>query len=86
MSIGFLFNTLYNVVDSYFAGQISTSALAAMALCFPVFFIILAASHGLARGASVLIANAIGSEEGEKESTLSGQVLSLGILVHPWLY
>ena len=78
MSIGFLFNTMYNVVDSYFAGKISTSALAAMALSFPVFFIILAASQGLARGASVLIANAIGSEDNEKEATLSGQVISLG--------
>lgn len=80
MSIGFLFNTLYNVVDSYFAGQISTSALAAMALCFPVFFIILAASQGIARGASVLIANAIGAEDHEKEAALSGQVLSMGVL------
>ncbi|MCF6312137.1 MAG: MATE family efflux transporter [Verrucomicrobiales bacterium] len=78
MSIGFLFNTLYNVVDSYFAGQISTSALAAMALCFPVFFIILAASQGLARGASVLIANAIGAQDHDKEAALSGQVLSIG--------
>lgn len=80
MSIGFLFNTMYNVVDSYFAGRISTSALAAMALSFPVFFIILAASQGIARGASVLIANAIGSEDKEKETALSGQVLSLGAI------
>ncbi|MFK5921423.1 MAG: MATE family efflux transporter [Verrucomicrobiota bacterium] len=85
MSIGFLFNTMYNVVDSYFAGKISTSALAAMALCFPVFFIILAASQGLARGASVLIANAIGSGDSEKESALSGQVLSLGALTSIFL-
>ncbi len=81
MSIGFLFNTMYNVVDSYFAGQISTSALAAMALSFPIFFIILAASQGIARGASVLIANAIGAEDREKERALSGQVLSLGLVV-----
>ena len=29
-SIGFFFNTMYNVVDTYFGGQISTTALAAM--------------------------------------------------------
>jgi hypothetical protein len=28
-SIGFFFNTMYNVVDTYFGGQISTTALAA---------------------------------------------------------
>ncbi|MBT4386206.1 MAG: MATE family efflux transporter, partial [Betaproteobacteria bacterium] len=40
MSIGFFFNTMYNVVDSFYAGRVSTSALAALALSFPVFFII----------------------------------------------
>ena len=73
MSIGFFFNTMYNVVDSYYAGQTSTAALAAMALTFPVFFIIIAVSEGLARGASALIANAIGEENAEKEAALARQ-------------
>ncbi len=80
MSIGFFFNTMYNVVDSFYAGRISTEALAAMALSFPVFFIIIAISGGLSRGASALIANAIGANDKEEESTLSGQVFSLAIL------
>ncbi len=80
MSIGFFFNTMYNVVDSFYAGRISTEALAAMALSFPVFFIIIAISGGLSRGASALIANAIGAKNKEEESTLSGQVFSLAIL------
>ena len=62
MSIGFFFNTMYNVVDSFYAGRISTEALAAMALSFPVFFIIIAISGGISRGASALIANAIGAK------------------------
>lgn len=80
MSVGFFFNTMYNVVDSFYAGRISTEALAAMALSFPVFFIIIAISGGLSRGASALIANAIGAEDKEEEATLSGQVFSLAIL------
>jgi putative MATE family efflux protein len=80
MSIGFFFNTMYNVVDSYYAGQTSTAALAAMALSFPVFFIIIAISEGVARGASALIANAIGEGDPEKESALSRQVFSLGAI------
>ncbi len=78
MSIGFFFNTMYNVVDSFYAGQISTVALAAMALSFPVFFIIIAISEGIARGATALIANAIGANDLEKEGAYSGQVFSLG--------
>ncbi len=78
MSIGFFFNTMYNVVDSFYAGQISTEALAAMALSFPVFFIIVAISEGVARGATALIANAIGANDLEKEEAYSGQLFSLG--------
>ncbi len=80
MSIGFFFNTMYNVVDSFYAGQVSTTALAALALSFPVFFIIIAVSEGIARGASALIANAIGAENREEETALSSQVFSLGFL------
>ena len=80
MSIGYFFNTMYNVVDSFYAGRISTEALAAMALSFPVFFIIIAISGGLARGASALIANAIGANNKEEEATLSGQVFSLACI------
>ncbi len=80
MSIGFFFNTMYNVVDSCYAGRVSTSALAALALSFPVFFIIIAISEGIARGSAALIANAIGAKDVEKEKLLSSQVFSLGLI------
>lgn len=80
MSIGFFFTTMYNVVDSFYAGRVSTSALAALALSFPVFFIIIAMSEGIARGSSALIANAIGAKDRTKESLLSSQVFSLGLI------
>ncbi|NRB77017.1 MAG: MATE family efflux transporter, partial [Verrucomicrobiales bacterium] len=80
MSIGFLFNTMYNVVDSFYAGRVSTSALAALALSFPVFFIIIAIAEGISRGSSALIANAIGAKDVEKEKRLSRQVYSLGLI------
>ena len=81
MSIGFLFNTMYNVVDSFYAGKISTEALAAMALSFPVFFIIIAMSEGISRGATALIANAIGEGNREKEGDYTGLLFSLGGVV-----
>ena len=81
MSIGFLFNTMYNVVDSFYAGKISTEALAAMALSFPVFFIIIAMSEGISRGATALIANAIGEGNKEKEGNYTGLLFSLGFFV-----
>ncbi|MEM7790954.1 MAG: MATE family efflux transporter [Verrucomicrobiota bacterium] len=80
LSVGFFFNTMYNVVDSFYAGQVSTSALAAMALSFPVFFIIIALSEGVARGTSALVAGAIGAKDQAKEQTLTIQVFSLGAI------
>ena len=46
-SIGMFFNTMYNVVDTYFSGLISTEAIAALSLSFPVFFVILAIGFGI---------------------------------------
>ena len=72
---------MYNVVDSFYAGRISTTALAALGLSFPVFLLIIATSGGLSRGASALIANAIGSQEDAKQRRYIAQSLSLGLIV-----
>lgn len=62
-SVGFVFNTLFNVVDTWWAGRISTEAQAALSISFPVFFILIATGSGLAQGATALIANALGSRD-----------------------
>jgi Na+-driven multidrug efflux pump len=36
-SIGYFFNTMYNVVDTFFGGMISTQVLAALSLSLPIF-------------------------------------------------
>ena len=67
-SVGTIFMTLYNVVDTYFAGKISAEALAALAQTFPVYFIIIAMGVGLSIGTTSLISNAIGEKEDNKAS------------------
>ena len=57
---GFFFNTMFNVVDIWYGGRLSTTALAAMSLSFPVFFILLAIGTGVSTGATALIGNALG--------------------------
>jgi Na+-driven multidrug efflux pump len=80
-SIGLFFNTMYNVVDSFYAGRISTTALAALGLSFPVFLLIIATGGGLSRGASALIANAIGSNNEDEQRRFIAQSLSMGVLL-----
>ena len=65
-SVGTLFQTLFNVVDTFFAGKISPEALAALAKSFPIYFIIIAACVGVTVGGTSLIANSIGENNKEK--------------------
>lgn len=72
---------MYNVVDSFYAGQISTTALAALSLSFPVFLLIIASSSGTSRGTSALIANAIGSDDPDAQQRYIAQSISLGFVL-----
>jgi putative MATE family efflux protein len=76
---GMLFHTLFNVVDTFYAGLISTEALAALAVSFPVFFIIIALIIGIGHGASALIANAIGGKAPDRACRLWGQALIVAV-------
>ena len=79
-SIGFFFHTMYNVVDTYFGGLVSTEALAALGLSFPVFFIIIAISSGIGTGATALISNALGEGKKVEAREYAGQAISFGII------
>ena len=70
--IGYFFNTMYNVVDTYFAGLISTQALASLSLSLPVYFIIIATGTGVSTGATALIANAMGAGKREEARLVRG--------------
>jgi putative MATE family efflux protein len=79
-SIGFFFNTMFNVVDTYYGGRLSTDALAALSLSFPVFFMIIALGSGIATGTTALISNAIGGGDREKAFEYIGQAISFTLL------
>ncbi len=80
-SIGFFFNTMFNVVDTYYGGRLSTDALAALSLSFPVFFMIIALGSGIATGTTALISNAIGRGDREKAVEYTGQAISFTLLI-----
>ena len=46
-SVGSLFQTFYNLVDTWFAGRISPEAIGAIAKSFPIYFVIIAVGVGL---------------------------------------
>jgi putative MATE family efflux protein len=77
---GFFFNTMFNVVDTWYGGQLSTTALAAMSLSFPVFFLILAFGSGVSTGATALIGNALGRKNHDEAKLYLTQSLSFALL------
>lgn len=80
-SIGFIFNTLYNIVDSWFAGFISTQALAAIGLSFPVFFCIIAFGLGIATGSTAILSNALGANNQDDVELFATQVITFGVIL-----
>jgi len=80
-SIGTFFQTMFNVVDVYFAGKISPEALSALAKSFPIYFIIIAACVGVIVGGTSLIANSIGENNKEKILGYFAQTIIYGLIV-----
>ena len=68
-SVGTLFQTLYNIVDTFYSGLISPEALSALSKSFPIYFIIVASSIGVTVAGTSLIGNSIG--ENNKKNILS---------------
>ncbi|WP_424688780.1 MATE family efflux transporter [Halarcobacter ebronensis] len=59
-STGMFFNTMYNVVDTFYAGLISTQAISALSLSFMIFFTIIGLGYGFSSAITALIGNASG--------------------------
>ncbi len=80
-SIGFFFNTMYNVVDTFYAGMVSTEALAALSISFPIFFIMIAVGSGISQGSTALISNALGEKNLKKARSYVHQGLSFSFIL-----
>lgn len=80
VGIGYFFNTMFNVVDTWYASRISTQAMAAVSLSFPLFFIIIAVGSGISTGATALIGHALGAGERDEAGLYSAQAISFALL------
>jgi len=80
-SVGSLFQTFYNLVDTWFAGRISAEAIAAIAKSFPIYFTIIAIGVGLTAGTNTLIGNNIGAKNKRKASLFVAQSIIFAIFL-----
>lgn len=80
-SLGMIFNTLYNVVDTYYAGRISTEALAALSSSSFLFFLIIGLAYGGTTALSALIGHAYGRNHLLYASLMAKKGVSLVLLL-----
>ena len=78
---GSLFQTLFTIIDTFYAGKISSEALAALAKAFPLYFLIVSAGIGIVAGCNSLIANAIGSKNTVLASIYSYHAVIYAVLL-----
>ena len=62
-STGSLFQTFYNLVDTWFAGKISAEAIGAIAKSFPIYFVIIAVGVGIGAATNACIGNLLGEKK-----------------------
>ena len=79
--IGSLFQTLFNLVDTFYAGKISPEALAALAKSFPLYFIIVSAGIGIVAGCNSLMANSLGANNRVAASIYSYNAIVYAVLL-----
>ncbi len=80
-SVGSLFQTFYNLVDTWFAGRISAEAIGAIAKSFPIYFTIIAVGVGLGAATNALIGNSIGEKKVRIASMYIAQSLIFALTV-----
>ena len=71
----------FNIIDTYFVGQLGTNELAAMSFTFPVVTLLGNVSMGLGAGAASVISRAIGEGERYKVKRLTTDSLTLSLLI-----
>ncbi len=69
--ISMLVTTLYNAADTFFVGQLSTSASGAVGVCFSMMSIIQALGFFFGQGAGSSISRALGNQKGEQADELA---------------
>ncbi|WP_302082231.1 MATE family efflux transporter [Salinibaculum rarum] len=75
-----LLQTAYNLADTFWLGQYSTEALAAISFAFPMVFLLISLGMGLSVAGSVLVAQYTGAGETENAEYAASQTVTFALL------
>ncbi|PSQ45505.1 MATE family efflux transporter [Halobacteriales archaeon SW_6_65_15] len=75
-----LLQTAYNLADTFWLGQYSTEALAAISFAFPMVFLLIALGMGLSVAGSILVAQHVGAGEEDEAEYAASQTVTFSVL------
>ena len=75
-----LFQTAYNLADTFWLGQYSTDALAAISFAFPMVFLLISLGMGISVAGSVLVAQYTGAGETRDAEYAASQTVTFAVL------
>ncbi len=76
-----LLQTAYNLADTFWLGQFSTEALAAISFAFPMVYLLISFGLGVSVAGSVLVAQHTGAEEPRRAEYAAAQTVTFAVLV-----
>ncbi|WP_137285208.1 MATE family efflux transporter [Halorussus salinisoli] len=75
-----LLQTAYNLADTFWLGQYSTKALAAISFAFPMVFLLISLGMGLSVAGSILVAQHVGADEEAEAEYAASQTVAFSLL------
>ncbi len=81
MIFGMVGMVAFNLIDTFFVGQLGTQELAALSFTFPIIMVIGSLAMGIGTGASAVISQAIGRGDHHKVKRLTTDSLILSFLL-----
>ena len=75
-----LFQTAYNLADTFWLGQYSTDALAAISFAFPMVFLLISLGMGISVAGSVLVAQYTGADEAREAEYAASQTVTFAVI------
>lgn len=76
-----VFQSLYQLIDTFWVGRLGADAVAAVSLSFPVLFFMISVGGGMAIAGAILVAQTFGTRDPEAVDHAAGQTLLVVMVV-----
>ncbi|MEF8937118.1 MAG: MATE family efflux transporter, partial [Halovenus sp.] len=76
-----LFQTAYNLADTFWLGQYNTDALAAISFAFPMVFLLISLGMGISVAGSVLVAQYTGADKEREAEYAASQTVTFAVIL-----